>query len=47
MAEDTRPKVTMTKIELTRLLNLNDLNKRNQKNKQFETMLDMCCNYFM
>ena len=29
MLEDTRPKVTMTKIELTKLLNLNELNKRN------------------
>lgn len=29
MVEDMRPKVTMTKIELTRLLNLNELNKRN------------------
>lgn len=46
MQEDTRPKVTMTKAELTKLLNLADLNRRNQKNKQFETMLDMCCNYF-
>jgi hypothetical protein len=46
MLEDTRPKVTMTKNELTKLLNLSDLNRRNQKTKQFETMLDMCCNYF-
>jgi hypothetical protein len=46
MQEDTRPKVTMTKNELTKLLNLNDLNRKNQKLKQFETMLDMCCNYF-
>lgn len=29
MQEDTRPKVSMTKIELTRLLNLSDLNRRN------------------
>jgi len=29
MQEDTRPKVTMTKNELTKLLNLTDLNRRN------------------
>jgi len=28
MTEDTRPKVTMTKVELTKLLNLNEITKK-------------------
>src|SRR5687767_7671387 len=36
MAEDTRPRVTMTKNELTRLLGIDALMKRNSKNKTFE-----------
>lgn len=28
MAEDSRPKVTMTKIELTKLLNLSEITKK-------------------
>ena len=45
MAEDTRPKVTMTKNELTKLLGLEALSKQNSKKKQFVTMLDLICNY--
>ena len=47
MAEDTRPKVAMTKVELTKILNLSELSKRNSKSKQCDTMLDMLCSYFI
>jgi|LauGreDrversion4_2_1035121.scaffolds.fasta_scaffold195338_3 hypothetical protein len=47
MQEDSRPKVVMTKNELTRLLNLETLNRRNTKAKQYETMLDLICHYFV
>lgn len=43
MLEDDRPKVTMTKNELMRLLGLENLMKKNTKSKQFETMLDIIC----
>ena len=47
MKEDTRPKVTMTKIELTKLLGVEALVKRNSKSKQFDTMLDTVCNFLV
>ena len=48
MTEDTRPKVTMTKVELTKLLNLNEITKKSSNNGQkLDTMLDMICNYFV
>jgi hypothetical protein len=47
MKEDTREKVTMTKNELMKLLGIEQLMKRNSKNKSFETMLDIICDYFM
>lgn len=47
MAEDTRPRVTMTMKELTRLLGIESLMKRNSKNKTFNTMLDIICDFFM
>jgi galactose-1-phosphate uridylyltransferase len=43
MLEDNRPKVTMTKNELMRLLGIESLMKKNTKSKQFETMLDIIC----
>lgn len=43
--EDTRPKVTMTKNELTRLLGIDALMKRNSKSKAFNTMLDILCDF--
>lgn len=45
--EDTREKVTMTKNELTRLLGIEVLMKRNAKNKAFTTMLDIVCDFLM
>ncbi len=45
--EDTRPKVTMTKNELTRLIGIESLMKRNQKSKVFNTMLDILCDFLM
>jgi hypothetical protein len=47
MKEDTTEKVTMTKNELMKLLGIEQLMKRNSKNKSFETMLDIICDYFM
>lgn len=47
IAEDTREKVTMTKNELTRLLGIESLMKRNSKNKTFTTMLDIICDFLM
>lgn len=47
MTEDTRPKVVMTKNELTKLLNLEQLGKRNTKTKACDTMLDMICHYLV
>ena len=45
MTEDTRPKVTMTKSELTNLLGMDSLVRQNNKNKAFNTMLDVISNY--
>ena len=45
MKEDTRPKVTMTKNELMKLLGIENLMKRNTKLKLFETMLDIVCDF--
>ena len=45
--EDTREKVTMTKNELTRLLGIDVLMKRNAKSKVFNTMLDIICDFLM
>ena len=47
MLEDDRPKVTMTKNELMRLLGIESLMKRNTKIKQFDTMLDIICDFLM
>jgi hypothetical protein len=47
MIEDTRPKVTMTKNELMKLLGIEQLMKRNTKSKQYETMLDIVCDFLM
>jgi len=45
MTEDQRPKVTMTKSELTNLLGLEQLVRQNSKSKAFNTMLDVISNY--
>ena len=45
MTEDTRPKVTMTKSELTNLLGMDHLVKANAKTKAHNTMLDVISNY--
>ena len=45
--EDTRPKVTMTKNELTRLLGIDALMRRNAKTKVFNTMLDILCDFLV
>ena len=45
MIEDTRPKVTMTKSELTSLLGMDALVRYNNKTKTFQTMLDIIANY--
>jgi len=47
MLEDERPKVTMTKNELMKLLGIESLMKRNTKTKQFETMLDIICDFLI
>ena len=47
MAEDTREKVSMTKNQLTSLLGIEALMKRNSKTKAFNTMLDIICDFFM
>lgn len=45
MTEDQRPKVTMTKSELTNLLGMDNLVRQNNKSKAFNTMLDIISNY--
>ena len=45
MQEDTRPKVTMTKVELTNLLGLDTLMRQNSRSKAFSTMLDIISNF--
>ena len=47
MLEDNRPKVTMTKNELMRLLGIESLMKRNTKSKQYETMMDILCDFLI
>ena len=47
MLEDDRPKVTMTKNELMRLLGIEALMKKNNKSKQFETMMDIICDFLI
>lgn len=47
MEEDTRPKVTMTKNELTKLLGIDALMKKNSKTKAHNTMLDIICDYLV
>lgn len=47
MIEDDRPKVTMTKNELMKLLGIDSLMKRNTKTKQYETMLDILCDFLI
>jgi len=47
MLEDDRPKVTMTKNELMKLLGIDSLMKRNTKTKQYETMLDILCDFLI
>ena len=45
MMEDQRPKVTMTKNELTSLLGMEALVRANSKSKAHNTMLDVISNY--
>lgn len=45
MTEDQRPKITMTKSELTSLLGMDSLVRSNSKSKAFNTMLDIISNY--
>ena len=46
--EDTREKVKMTKNELTKLLGIDVLMKRNtQEKKNFVTMMDILCDFLM
>mmetsp|Transcript_12016 Transcript_12016/g.18552 ORF Transcript_12016/g.18552 Transcript_12016/m.18552 type:complete len:92 (+) Transcript_12016:23-298(+) len=45
--EDTREKVVMTKNQLTRLLGIDALMKRNSKSKVFNTMLDILCDFLI
>ena len=45
--EDDRPKVTMTKNELMRLLGIESLMKRNSKTKLYETMMDLICEFLI
>lgn len=45
MTEDQRPKVTMTKSELTNLLGLEHLVKANSKSKAHNTMLDVISHF--
>ena len=45
--EDKREKVTMTKNQLTGLLGIDALMKRNAKSKIFSTMLDMLCDFLV
>lgn len=47
MLEDNRPKVTMTKNELMKLLGIEMLMKRNAKTKQFDTMMDIICDFLI
>jgi hypothetical protein len=47
MLEDSRPKVTMTKNELMRLLGIEALMKKNSKAKQFDTMMDIICDHLV
>ena len=47
IAEDKREKVTMTKNQLTALLGIDALMKRNAKSKVFTTMLDMLCDFLI
>ena len=47
LQEDTREKVTMTKNELTKLLGIDALMKRNAKSKVFNTMLDILCDFLI
>jgi hypothetical protein len=45
MTEDKRPKVTMTKSELTNLLGMENLVRQNNKSKAHNTMLDVISNF--
>ena len=45
MTEDKRPKVTMTKSELTNLLGMETLVRQNNKSKAHNTMLDVISNF--
>ena len=45
MTEDQRPKVTMTKSELTSLLGMEQLVRSNNKTKTYNTMLDVISSY--
>lgn len=45
--EDTREKVKMTKNELTKLLGIDVLMKRNAQDKVFTTMLDILCDFLL
>jgi len=45
MQEDTRPRVTMTKSQLTELLGLKALTAQNSKTKALPTMLDVISHF--
>lgn len=47
MKEDTRPKVTMTKNELMKLLGIEVLMRKNVKTKEFQTMMDIICDFLV
>jgi hypothetical protein len=47
MQEDTREKVVMTKNQLSALLGLEELMKKNSKTKTYSTMLDIVCNFLV
>jgi hypothetical protein len=47
MLEDTSERASMTMKQLTQLLGIEQLMKRNSKSKTFQTMLDIICDFFM
>ena len=47
MEEDTREKVTMTKNELTKLLGIELLMRKNAITKAYNTMLDIICDHLI
>lgn len=47
MEEDKRERMKMTKNELTRLLGIETLMKRNSKSKTYDTMMDIICDFLV